>query len=258
MTGVAVVTGGGGGIGTATVRRLYDEGYRLVVLDVVEEAAARAVEGLDPERTRAYACDITDAGSLEPVLDAAEAALGHVDVLVNNAGIISYAPLLELAVEDFRRVLEVNVIGVFVCTQVVARRMVAAGTAGRIVNLASINSTSISTPDLAHYAASKGAVQMLTRASALELAPMGIRVNAVAPGVVETPLVASALADPVFRAHWEGRIPRGGLTTPADVAEVITMLASDRAAAVTGVTVPVDGGEHIGGARVDRMSDTPD
>jgi NAD(P)-dependent dehydrogenase (short-subunit alcohol dehydrogenase family) len=200
---------------------------------------------------------VTDPSALELVLDTAENERGPTEVLVNNAGIISYSPLLELPVADFRRVLEVNVVGVFVCTQVVARRMVAAEIPGRIVNLASINSTSISTADLAHYAASKGAVQMLTRASALELAPHRIRVNAVAPGVVETPLVASALADPALRAHWMRRIPRGTLTTPEDVAEVITLLASDRLDAVTGVTIPVDGGEHIGGARVDQVSDAP-
>jgi glucose 1-dehydrogenase len=248
---VAIVTGGGGGIGATTVRHLSAAGYRVAVLDLQLEAATKVADELDGGRASAYACDVTDIESMDTVMGRIEEAWGPISVLVNNAGIISYAPFLDLDVAAFRTVMDVNVTGVFVCTQVAARRMVAAGTAGRIVNLASINSTSVSTANLAHYAASKGAVQMLTRASALELAVHGIRVNAVAPGVVETPLVASSLADPKVREHWERRIPRGRMTEPGDVADVIVMLASDSLHAVTGVTVPVDGGEHIGGARVD-------
>lgn len=250
MSEVALVTGGGGGIGAETARRLVLAGYRVALLDLDGAAAKDVAEELGAERARSYGVGVTDSAALEDVVTDIETNWGPVTVLVNNAGVISYAPLLELEVDDFRRVMDVNVTGVFVCTQVVARRMVASGTRGRIVNLASINSTSVSTADLAHYAASKGAVQMLTRACALELAVHGIRVNAVAPGVVETPLVATALADPHLRAHWERRIPRGTLTEPSEVAEVIVCLAASSLEAVTGVTVPVDGGEHIGGARV--------
>jgi glucose 1-dehydrogenase len=223
----------------------------VVVLDVKESAARVVADACGPDHGMAFACDVTRADDLEEILSRVEREWAPASVLVNNAGVISYAPFLELEIEAFRRVMEVNVVGVFVCTQVVARRMISAEVRGRIVNLASINSTSVSTANLAHYAASKGAVQMLTRASALELAPHGIRVNAVAPGVVETPLVAASLADPRLRRHWEQRIPRGRLTDPGDVAEVIATLASDDWGAVTGITVPIDGGEHIGGARVD-------
>ena len=250
MSEVAMVTGGGGGIGAVTARRLADAGYRVAVLDVKPDVAERVAAEIGSDRALGFGCDVTDGASVESVLGRIEDVWETVAVVVNNAGIITYAPLLELSVDDFRRVMDVNVTGVFVCTQAAARRMVGAGVRGRVVNLASINSTSISTANLAHYASSKGAVQMLTRASALELAPHGIRVNAVAPGVVETPLVASSLADPALRAHWERRIPRGALTEPGDVAEVIVTLASPALHAVTGVTVPVDGGEHIGGARV--------
>ena len=251
MDEVAVVTGGGGGIGAATAHRLSQAGYRVVVMALQRGAAQGVVDEIGGSRAMAFACDVLDADAFDAVLAEVEAAWAPVSVLVNNAGIISYAPFLELEVAAFRAVMDVNVTGVFACTQVAARRMISAGVPGRVVNLASINSSSVSTANLAHYAASKGAVQMLTRASALELAPHGIRVNAVAPGVVETPLVASSLADPRLREHWERRIPRGSLTTPRDVADTIVMLAAPDLHAVTGVTVPVDGGEHIGGARVD-------
>lgn len=250
MSEVAIVTGGGGGIGAVTARRLADAGYLVAVLDVRQDVAERAAGEIGSDRARGFGCDVTDVAAVDAVLDRVETVWRAASVLVNNAGVISYAPLLELTVGDFRRVMDINVTGVFVCTQVAAKRMVRAGLRGRIVNLASINSTSISTANLAHYASSKGAVQMLTKACALELAPYGIRVNAVAPGVVETPLVATSLADPALRAHWEGRIPRGALTETTDVAEVIVALASSDLHAVTGVTVPVDGGEHIGGARI--------
>ncbi|WP_067803202.1 SDR family NAD(P)-dependent oxidoreductase [Actinomadura formosensis] len=249
--GVAVVTGGAGGIGAAVVERLADDGYDVAVIELRRQDLDRVPQARGPARIRGYEAAVTDPQAVARALEAAEGDLGPVDVLVNNAGVISEIGLLDLDVTEFRRVLDVNVTGVFVCTQAAARSMVRRGTPGRIVNLASINSQSISTAGLSHYAASKGAVAMLTKASALELAPHGIRVNAVAPGVVETPLVARTLADPNRRAHFERRIPRGTLTTAHDVADTVTMLARPDLRAITGVIVPVDGGEHIGGARVD-------
>jgi glucose 1-dehydrogenase len=245
--GLAVVTGGGSGIGAATVRRFTEGGYDVAVLDLA--VAARPEEGDD--RVRYFTADVRNAAQVAEALDLAEQQFGPVEVLVNNAGVISEVPLLELDVAEFERVLSVNVIGVFVCTQVVARSMQRSGTHGRIVNLGSINSQAVSTPNLSHYAASKGAVLMLTKSSALELAPSRIRVNAVGPGIVDTPLVKDVLDDPVRKEHFLQRIPRGRITSPEDVAETIFALADPRLEALTGQIVMVDGGEHIGGSRVD-------
>jgi len=244
---LAVITGGGSGIGAATVRRFVDGGYDVAVFDV--PTAAQPEEG--NAAVRYFAADVRDPDAVAAALGEAEDAFGPVDVLVNNAGVISEAPLLLLTVAEFERVLSVNVTGVFVCTQAVARSMCAAGTRGRIVNMGSINSLAVSTSELAHYAASKGAVLMLTKASALELAPFGIRVNAVGPGVVETALVRGVFEDPSRKDHFLRRIPRGQITSPEDVAETIFALADPRLAAVTGQIILVDGGELIGGARVD-------
>ncbi len=244
---LAVVTGGGGGIGAATVSRLLQAGYAVAVFDV--PAAPRPHEGT--EGVSYHVADVRDVDSVTTALGQAEDLHGPVEVLVNNAGVISEHPVLELTAAEFDRVMGVNVTGVFVCTQVCARSMVANGTRGRIVNLGSINSLAISTAGLSHYAASKGAVHMFTKASALELAPHGIRVNAVGPGIVATPLVQATLDDPAKRAHFLGRIPRGEITEAADVAEAVVALASPDLKAVTGQLLLVDGGELIGGARVD-------
>jgi NAD(P)-dependent dehydrogenase (short-subunit alcohol dehydrogenase family) len=242
-----VITGGGSGIGAATVRRFVAGGYHVAVLDVL---AAERPEEANPA-VRYFPVDVREPEAVAAALSEAEGDFGPVDVLVNNAGVISEAPLLELSVAEFERIMSVNVTGVFVCTQAAARCMRDSGTRGRIVNLGSINSLSISTSDLAHYAASKGAVLMLTKASALELAPYGIRVNAVGPGVVETPLVRAVFEDASRKEHFLRRIPRGQITTPEDVAETIFALADPRLAAITGQLVLIDGGELIGGARID-------
>lgn len=243
---LAVVTGGGSGIGAATVRRLKSAGYNVAVMDV-----PRAIAGWTDTEVLCLVADVRDPEEVSAALANAEEQFGPVEVLVNNAGIISTAPLLDLAVAEFDRVMSVNVGGVFVCTQAAARSMVDSGTAGRIVNVGSINSLAISTSGLAHYAASKGAVLMLTKASALELAPFGIRVNAVGPGIVETALVKETLKGPGMRDYFLRRIPRGQMTSTDDVAETIVMLASPGLKAITGQLVLVDGGELIGGSRVD-------
>lgn len=244
---LAVVTGGGGGIGSATVARLHQGGYDVAVFDV--PGASRPAAGTPG--ISYHEADVRNVESITAALAEAEGRAGPVEVLVNNAGVISEHPLLEMPVEEFDRVLGVNVTGVFVCTQVCARSMVAHGVPGRIVNVGSINSLAVSTGLLAHYVASKGAVLMLTKACALELAPHGIRVNAVGPGIVATPLVQVVMDDPVRKDYFLRRIPRGEITETADVAETIFTLAGPELKAVTGQLLLVDGGELIGGSRVD-------
>lgn len=243
---LAVITGGSSGIGAATVRRFLRGGYDVAVLDIASAPRSEA----DNFRVSYFTVDVRDPKAVGYALAEAEETFGPVEVLVNNAGVMSEAPILELSLPDFEYIMSVNVTGVFVCTQAAARSMRASGTPGRIVNLGSINSLAISTEGLAHYAASKGAVLMLTKASALELAPYGIRVNAVGPGIVETSLVQKVLDDPARRSYFINRIPRGKITQPEEVAEVIFTLASPELHAVTGQLIIVDGGELIGGSRI--------
>ena len=240
---VAFVTGGGSGIGRATCLRLGDEGATVVVADVVPETAAETVALLEGSGATALplTVDVSVASSVEAAFDAAWERFGSVDLLVNNAGVMSYRPFLHLRESDWDRTLAVNAKGVFLCSQAFARRLVAAARPGRIVNVSSITSQ-VAIEFQSHYAASKGAVAMLTKAMGLELARHGITVTAVAPGVVETGMTADLLADPAVAEVTLPLIPLGRAATPAEVAAVIAFLASDDACYMTGTTVAVDGG----------------
>jgi NAD(P)-dependent dehydrogenase (short-subunit alcohol dehydrogenase family) len=174
----ALVTGAAGGLGAAIASRLARDGYRVAIVDT-DEAAARAQAARLPHAA-SFAADVTDEAAIEAVLD----AFGDVpDVLVNNAGIVRFGPLLEHSVADFRKVLDVNLTGTFIVTCAVARRMVARGS-GAIVNITSLNAVAPS-PDAGAYPASKAGVALLTQHFALALGPHGIRVNAVAPGFID-------------------------------------------------------------------------
>ena len=243
---VALVTGGGSGIGRAVCLRLGDEGAAVVVADVIPETA-RETAALCEERgaaSLALTMDVASAEDVERALDAAWARFGRVDILVNNAGVMSYRPLLYIKEADWDRTLAINAKGVFLCSQAAARRLVGAGLPGRIVNVGSITGD-VAIQFQAHYAASKGAVRMLTKAMALELAEHAITVNQVAPGVVETGMTRELLADPAVAEVTLPLIPLGRAAQPEDVAAAIAFLASDDAAYVTGTTLVVDGGYLI-------------
>ncbi|GAB3886529.1 hypothetical protein GCM10029964_050970 [Kibdelosporangium lantanae] len=172
--------------------------------------------------------------------------VGPVDVLVNNAGLLSvHGRLLDLPAVDMLRILRTNVYGTFLMTQHVARRMVAHGRPGVIVNMSSIGARQ-PTPGMGGYESSKAAVDALTRWAAIELAEHGIRVNAVAPGPVLTPMLAAGLPEgSPARQAWVDRIPLRRLASVEDVAATVVFLASDAAAHITGVSVPVDGGQLL-------------
>ncbi len=240
---VALVTGAGSGIGRGVCLRLGADGAAVAVADVVPETAAETVALLTERGATALALDmdVAAAAQVERAFDAAWARLGRVDILVNNAGIMSYRPFLHLTEAEWARTLAVNATGVFLCAQAAARRLVAAGLPGRIINVGSITGE-VAIEFQAHYAASKGAVRMLTKALALELAPHAITVNQVAPGVVETGMTRELLADPQVAEVTLPLIPLGRAAQPADVAAAIAFLASDDAAYITGTTLVVDGG----------------
>ncbi|SER11727.1 SDR family NAD(P)-dependent oxidoreductase [Actinokineospora terrae] len=232
-----LVTGGAGGIGRAIATAFSALGDDVVIADLagVEEAAADL-------GVRGVTLDITD----EPSITAALAEVGEVDVLVNNAGILTvHGALLELPAADLLKILQVNVHGTFLTTQHVARRMVARGQGGTIVNLSSIGGRQ-PTPGMGGYESSKAAVDALTRWAAIELAPHGIRVNAVAPGPVLTPMLALGLPEgSPAREAWVSRIPLRQLAPVEQVAAAAVFLAGPSAAHITGVSLPVDGGQLL-------------
>ena len=241
---VAVVTGGARGIGWATVEALVADGARPVLLDRDEAALAVASQRLAERGIDHHAAtlDVTDEAAVERAMAVVVARYGRLDILVNNAGIALRRPTLELSLADWEKVIAVNLNAVFLCSRAAGRTMVAAGR-GAIVNVASMMGLSGGGlyPNLS-YQSSKGGVVNLTRALAVEWAGRGVRVNAVAPTWVKTDLTEGLFKDPALMARVMAVTPLQRVAEPEDVAHAIVFLASDKAAMITGHTLPVDGG----------------
>ena len=236
---VAVVTGAGRGIGRGCAIALAESGADVVAIARTRrevEAVAQEVEALG-RGARAVVCDVTDARRLERVMRSLE----RVDVLVNAAGTNVPEPFLDVAESSLDALLAANVKGTFLATQAAARRMVAAGAGGAIVNVSS-QMGHVGAARRSVYCATKHAVEGLTKALAIELAPHGIRVNSVAPTFVETSMTAPFLADDAFRADVLERIPLGRIGSVSDVVGAVVFLASPAAGLVTGASLLVDGG----------------
>lgn len=246
---VALVTGASRGIGRAACEQLAAQGARVL-------AAARSVDSVRSwsqqdarlsERIVPVALDVTDRAAVDRVVDEAIERHERIDVLVNNAGIVDDVPFLDLPEEEFDRILATNLKGAFLAGQAAARQMVKQGPhsdgggAGAIVNMSSINAV-FALPDHVAYSVSKGGLAQLTKAMAIALAPHGIRVNAVGPGTIETPLLAGVVKDEAFRKKVLSRTPLGRVGQPEEIAAIVAWLASDEASYVTGTTVYADGG----------------
>jgi len=238
----AIITGATSGIGSATARRFAAEGAQVVVCGRDRAAGSRLLAELSGTGCELVLGDVTDPATAIAAAEAA-ARLGPLDVLVNNAAMDFTSDLYETRAEDVRRVLEVNFVGAFLMLQSAARAM--RGRGGSIINLVSRTAT-VGVPTMAVYGASKGALASLTRGAAVDLAADGIRVNAIAPGFTETPLMATWLADQPdpaqARSTAAAKIPQGRFATPDDVAAAAVFLASDESAHITGITLAVDGG----------------
>lgn len=230
-----VVTGAGAGIGRAIAEHAARAGYRVGVLDVRAEDARAAAAGLP--HAVSLAANVADEAQVEAALD----AFGTPEVWVNNAGIVRFGPLAELALADFRAVVDVNLTGTFVAARAAARRMIARGRGGAIVNVTSMNGV-VAGPNAGAYGASKAGVALLTQQMAIEWGRFGIRVNAVAPGLIDAGMSAPIHADPELRRARESRVPIGRLGSADDVARAVLFLAGDEAAYITGQNLLVDGG----------------
>jgi NAD(P)-dependent dehydrogenase (short-subunit alcohol dehydrogenase family) len=239
---VALVSGATSGIGDTIATRLYSEGARLLLTGRNAARGEQLAASLGPG-AHFQAADLTESGSAQALVDSCLELFGSLDILVNNAAIDHFGDLLTTPMEDVRSVFETNTFAALRLLQCAAVAMSARG--GSIINITS-RLASVGVANMAIYSASKGAVAALTRAAAVELAPMGIRVNGVAPGMTKTPLFDAWLAsqpDPA-RAEYEtiSQIPIGRLASPDDVAAAVSYLASDDAAYITGTTIAVDGG----------------
>lgn len=241
---VAIITGAARGQGEAEARRFVEEGANVVVADVLDEAGRAVAESIG-DAARFEHLDVTDEDGWRAVVAAAEETFGPVTTLVNNAGILAFAPVNRQDTAEFRRVLDVNVVGQFLGIKTVARSMAKAG-GGAIVNISS-NAGMEGLPMLAAYSSSKWAIRGLTRSAAIDLGRLNIRVNSVHPGGVDTPMTrGEATTIDNEMGKFYDRLPIKRIGTVEDIAAMVAFLVSDEASYITGAEFVVDGG-HLAG-----------
>ncbi len=241
----AVVTGGASGFGAGIVEKFLQEGARVLIADINGEAAAEMAGQSGPNAV-AHTVDVADGASVQAMADAALSAFGHVDILVNNAGITHLpTPLEDVSEDDFDRVYNVNMKSVYLTARALVPHMKERA-AGAILNVASTAGLS-PRPNLNWYNASKGWMITATKTMAVELAPAGVRVNAICPVAGETPLLKSFMGEdtPEIRAKFLSTIPIGRFSTPQDMGNAACFLCSDEAGMITGTAMEVDGGRCI-------------
>jgi NAD(P)-dependent dehydrogenase (short-subunit alcohol dehydrogenase family) len=241
-----LISGGSSGIGLATAQRFLEEGSRVFLAGLDGGEVASALDGLRRSgEVSGLACDVSLEGDVARMVDAAEGALGGIDVLINNAGTARRDPFLSIAAGDWDRILAVNLRGMFLVAQAVSRHMVERG-GGVIINMSSTNGLA-GEEDYAHYNASKGGVLLLTKTMAVELGSHGIRVNALCPGYIRTPLneaISASMGGTGFETDYaSARIPLGRAGQPEEVAAAYAFLASDDASFIHGTGLVIDGGQ---------------
>jgi NAD(P)-dependent dehydrogenase (short-subunit alcohol dehydrogenase family) len=250
---VAIVTGAGDGIGRGIAALFAREGARVVVNDISAAAATATTALIKADGGEAATCagDVSDEAAAARLIEDAVATYGDLDVLVNNAGVLTFAPLLELTADAWDRVMTINTRSVFLCTRAAARYWVQTARPGKIVNMGSANAEMASLNGLAHYTASKGAIRMFTRTAAAELAQHRINVNAIGPGTIPTGIGMSAAREVSVaeRTEMERRlaesIPVGRAGTPEDIAELALYLSLPVSDYLTGQHILIDGGRNL-------------
>ena len=254
----AVITGAARGIGAAIAAQFAAEGCSLVVSDIDEPtlAGAEARLSADGARVVGVRADVTDRADVEALFAASESRFGAVDVVVNNAGIFGNVRFEEMTDDQWDAMLRVNAGGVFAVSQTAIRRWLARGRPGVLVNMSSV-SARVAFTDSAHYSASKAAVAALTRCLAAEFGPVGIRANAIAPGIIETEMTADGLTDEELSAAWTLRIPSRRFGTAEDVAQLAVFLASPESSYINGEVITVDGGASPNWPKPSDQTRTP-
>jgi NAD(P)-dependent dehydrogenase (short-subunit alcohol dehydrogenase family) len=241
---VAIVTGGGSGIGLAIAEKFSQEGIQTIIIGRNEEKLKKAKLELG-KNCFYFCCDLSNLSAIPALVENIIHEFGQIDVLVNNAGINQKKDLTEVSDEEFQQVITTNLCSVFSMSREVVTQMLKQGK-GSIINISSM-AAQYGLPRVIAYSASKTAIDGITRAMAVELSSRGIRVNAIAPGFIKTAMTAKALdSDPERKAKAIGRTPMGYMGDPADIGEAAFFLAGDASKFITGVVLPVDGGNSIG------------
>jgi len=243
---VAVVTGAGAGIGRAIALLFSEEGATVVVVEVLEDRGLETVSLIKEKGNRGLfiKTDVLDLNDIQRAVSQTVKEFGRIDILVNNAGVLQYLPFVQVTEKDWDRIIDINLKGSFFFAQAVAKEMIRAQRGGKIINMSSIASE-VAIEFQSHYMASKGGVRMLTKGMALELAPYGINVNAVAPGTIETEMTRQDLEDPTIREEAIEAIPLGRIGIPLDVARAALFLATEESDYITGEMIFVEGGYVI-------------
>jgi len=242
---VAIVTGARRGMGRTHALALAKAGAKVMVADISLEDCEAVVTEIKDAKGEAMAikCDVSNKDEVDEMVAKIVAKYGKIDILVNNAGICQFKPFLELTEEEWNKTININLKGYFLCAQACAKEMVKQKS-GTIVNIASIamGQVGVGFPGITHYCASKGGIVAMTEALALELAPFNIRVNAVAPGAIDTPMASSTTQDPKVLEGTLSQIPLHRMGKPEEVSNLVLFLSSDASSYMTGSTVVVDGG----------------
>lgn len=243
---LVLITGGGSGIGLAIARKFAAAGYYHIIIVGRDEKKLAAVREELGESCTTYSRDLSDLASIPSLVQEITEKQGVVEILVNNAGINQKKEFQEVTDEDFQRIITTNLTAVFALSREVVKGLLSAQRKGCIINISSMASQ-YGIPKVISYTASKSAIEGMTRAMAVELSPKGIRVNCIAPGFIATDMSAKALdSDPERKAKALGRTPMGVLGQPSDIGDAAFFLASDLSAYITGVVLPVDGGNSVG------------